>query len=97
MNNYIKGKSKIRIMMIGGHDVIVSPFMDFLNGFNIIPRTHFPHFACNIVIELRKYGQDFYLEFYYNDVLKYKNNLEKFKSILDNSKYSNLYNYFGIP
>ena len=97
MDNYINGKSKIRMMMIGGHDVTVAPFMDFLNGLKIIPRTHYPHFACNIVIELRKYGQDFYLEFYYNDVLKYNNTLEIFKSILNNSKYSNLYNYCGIP
>ena len=69
----------------------------FTSAVNIIPRTHFPHFGCNIVIELRKYGQDFYLEFYYNDVLKYNNTLEIFKSILNNSKYSNLYNYCGIP
>ena len=97
MDNYINGRSKIRMMMIGGHDVTVSPLMDFLSGLKIIPRTHFPHFACNVVIELRKYGEDFYLEFYYNDVFKYNNTLDNFKSILDNSKYSNLYNYCGIP
>jgi len=97
MNNYINGRSKIKMIMIGGHDVTVGPFMDFLSGLKIIPRTHFPHFACNIVMELRKYGQDFYLEFYYNDILKYNNTLEIFKSILDNSKYSNLYNYCGVP
>ena len=97
MDNYINGRSKIRMMMIGGHDVTVAPFMGFLSGLNIIPRTHFPHYACNVVMELRKYGQDFYLEFYYNDVLKYNNTLEIFKSILNNSKYSNLYNYCGIP
>ena len=97
MDNYINGRSKIRMMMIGGHDVTVAPFMDFLNGLNIIPRTNFPHFAYNIVMELRKYGQDFYLEFYYNDILKYNNTLEIFKSILDNSKYSYLYNYCGVP
>jgi hypothetical protein len=97
MDNYINGRSKIKMMMIGGHDVTVGPLMDFLNGLNIIPRTHYPHFACNVVIELRKYGQNFYLEFYYNDILKYNNTLEIFKSILDNSKYSNLYNFCGIP
>ena len=64
---------------------------------NIIPRTHYLHYACNIVIELRKYDQDFYLEFYYNDILKYNKTFEKFKSILDNIKYSNLYNFCGIP
>jgi hypothetical protein len=97
MDNYINGRSKIKMMMIGGHDVTVGPLMDFLSGLKIIPRTHFPHYSYNIVIELRKYDQDFYLEFYYNDVLKYNNTLAKFKSILDNTKYSNLYNYCGIP
>ena len=97
MDNYINGKSKMRMMMIGGHDVTVAPLMEFLSGFKIIPKTHYPHYACNVVMELRKYGQDFYLEIYYNDVLKYNNTLEIFKSILDNSKYSNLYNYCGIP
>ena len=97
MDNYINGRSKIRMMMIGGHNVIIASLMDFLSRLNIIPRTHYPHFAFNVVIELRKYGQDFYLEFYYNDILKYNNTLEKFKSILDNTKYSNLYNYCGKP
>ena len=97
MENYLNGRSKIKMMIIGGHDVTVSRLMNFLSGMNIIPRKQFPHFAFNIVVELRKYDQDFYLEFYYNNVLKYNNTLAKFKSILDNSKYKNLYNYCGIP
>ena len=35
MDNYINGRSKIKMMMIGGHDVTVGPLMDFLNGLNI--------------------------------------------------------------
>ena len=97
MYNVIKYKRKLKMMMIGGHDVTVGQFMNFLDRLQIIPRTHYPHYACNIVIELRKYNQDFYLEFYYNDILKYNNTLEKFKNILDNSIYSNLYNYCGKP
>ena len=34
IDNYINGRSKIRMMMIGGHDVTVAPLMDFLSGFN---------------------------------------------------------------
>jgi len=64
MDNYINGRIKIRMMMIEGHDVTDAPLIDFLSGLNIIPRTHYPHYACNVVMELRKYGQDFYLEFY---------------------------------
>ena len=97
MLNAIEGKSKLKMMMIGGHDVTVGQFMNFLDGLKIIHRTHYPHYAYNIVIELRKYNNKFYLEFYYNDILKYNNTLKKFKNILDNSIYSNLYNYCGIP
>ena len=97
MDNAINGLSPLKMVMVGGHDVTVGPFIDFLNGMGIISRTHFPHYACNIVIELRKYGEEFYLEFYYNDILKYNNTLQTFKNTLDNSKYSNLYNYCGIP
>ena len=35
----------------------------------------------------------FYIEIYYNDFLKYNQTLEKFKDILDRSKYSNINNY----
>lgn len=70
IDNYINNRSKIKMMMIDRYDVTVSPLIGFLNGLNIIPRTHFPHFSCNVVIELRKYGQDFYLEFYYNNISK---------------------------
>ena len=97
MNKAINNSSELKMVMIGGHDITVDKFMDFLDGLNIIKRTHFPHYACNIVIELRKYSNDFYLEFYYNDILKYNETLQQFKSILNNTKYSNLYNYCGLP
>ena len=97
MNKAIKGKGPIKMFMIGGHDITVDKFMNYLDGLKIIPRTHYPHYACNIVIELRKYNNDFYLEFYYNDILKYNDTFNTFKNILDNSKYSNLYNYCGRP
>jgi hypothetical protein len=77
MNKAIEGKSPLKMLMIGGHDITVDKFMNFLDGMKIIPRTHYPHYACNIVIELRKYNNDYYLEFYYNDILKY--NITKFK------------------
>ena len=97
MTNAIEGKSEIKMVMIGGHDNTVDKFMNFLDGLNIINRTHYPHYACNIVLELRKYNDDFYLEFYYNDILKYNQTLQDFVDTLDNSKYSNLYNFCGYP
>ena len=76
MSDAIEGKSEIKMVMIGGHEITVDRFMDFLDGLKIIPRTHYPHYACNIVIELRKYNNEFFLEFYYNDILKYNETLE---------------------
>ena len=69
MDNYINGRSKIRMIMIWGNDIASAPWIDFLSGLNIIPKALFSHFAFKVVIELRKYGQDLY----YNDVLKYNN------------------------
>ena len=97
MDKAINGNNTVKMVMIGGHDITVDKFMNFLDGMKIIPRTHYPHYAYNIVIELRKYNDDFYLEFYYNDILRYNNTLEIFKNTLKGSKYSYLYNYCGIP
>lgn len=97
MMNFIRGKSDLRMIMVGGHDVTVDKLMNFLDGLNIIPRSIFPHYAFNIVIELRKYKDDFFIEFYYNDILKYNDTLITFDNILKNSKFSDLYNFCGVP
>ena len=97
MYKAINGTSPIKMLMIGGHDITIIPFMIFLDKLKIIPHTEYPQFGYNIVIELRKYNDKFYLEFYYNDILKYNDTLKNFKNILDNSKYSNLYNFCGNP
>ena len=97
MYKAINGVGPVKMVMLGGHDITVDQFMNFLSGLKIIPRTHYPHYACNIVAELRKYGEDFYLEFYYNDILKFNDTLEVFQGLLENSKYSNLYNFCGLP
>ena len=97
MNKSINGSTPLKMIMIGGHENTLDKFMNFLDGLKIIERTEYPHFAFNIVIELRKYNNDFYLEFYYNDTLKYNNTLQDFQNVLNNSKYSNLYNYCGVP
>ena len=97
MYKSINGVGPVKMVMFGGHDITVDKFMNFLNGLKIIPRTHFPHYACNIVVELRKYGDYYFLEFYYNDILKFNDTLEVFQSLLENSKYSNLYNLCGLP
>ena len=97
MNKAIKGTGPVKMIMIGGHETNIAEFMDFLDGLKIIERTVYPDFAFNIIIELRKYTNDYYLEIYYNDTLKYNNTLKTFQNLLNKSKYSNLYNYCGIP
>lgn len=96
MREAIDGNTQLKMIMLGGHDTTVAPLMNFFNGLNIINRTEYPHFAYNIVLELRKYNEEMYLEIYYNDILKYNKTLVKLENILNNSKYSNLYNFCGI-
>ena len=93
MKDAIDGIGKIKMILIGGHDSSVSLLMDFFDGMNIINRTQFPHYAFNIIIELREYNNLFYLEIYYNDILKYNQTLDKFKNILEKSKYNDMNNY----
>ena len=97
MFNAIEGRSDLKMVMVGGHDITLVPFMDFLNGMKIVPRKIAPFFAFNIVFELRKYSDEFYIEIYYIDVLKYNETLQTLMDTLDNSKYSNLYNKCGLP
>ena len=97
MQDSIEKKSKLKMIMIGGHDKTLSQLLNFFNGLNIVKRTEYPHYAYNIVFELRKYNDKFYLEIYYNDNLKYNRTLKQFKNTLYKSKYSNLYNYCGVP
>ena len=92
MNMSINGEKSIKMIMIGGHDITVDKFMNFLDGLKIIPRNEYPHFSFNIIIELRKYNNNFYLEFYYNDILRNNETYQTFINILKNSKYSHLYN-----
>ena len=64
MNMSINRKNSLKMIMIGGHRTTIDKFMNFFDGMKIIPRNEYPHFAFNIVIELRKYNNNFYLEIY---------------------------------
>ena len=93
MKDAIDGIGKLKMIMIGGHDSSVDILMNFLSGLNIVKRTEYPHYAFNILFELRKYNNQYYIEIYYNDNLKYNRTMDEFKSILDKSKYSDINNY----
>ena len=97
MQDAIDKTNKLKMIMIGGHDNTLSELLNFFDGMNIINRTEYPHFAYNIIFELRKYEEEFYLEIYYNDILKYNKSLINFKDTLYHSKYSNLSNYCQFP
>ena len=97
INNAIERTSTLKMIMLGGHDSTVGPLMGFLEKINIVNNIGYPHYSFNIVFEIRKYNNEFYLEIYYNDLLKYNRTIQKFKNTLDNSKYSNYYNYCEIP
>ena len=83
MNMSINEEKSIKMIMNGGHDITVDKFMNFLDGLKILPRNEYIHFSFNIVIELRKYNNNFYLEFYYNDILRYNETYQTFINILD--------------
>ena len=93
MQDAINEVSKFKMFMIGGHDSSVAPLMNFLNGLNIVKRTEYPHYAFNIIFELRKYNSKYYIEIYYNDILKYNKTMKEFKNVLDKSKYRNKNNF----
>ena len=93
MDDSIKGISKLKMFMIGGHDSTVAPLMNFLNGLKIVKRTEYPHFAYNIIFELRKYNNEYYIEIYYNDILKYNKTMNEFRNTLEKSKYSKKNNF----
>ena len=95
MNKAINNNNILKMMIIEGYDITIDKFMNFLYGLKIIPRMQYPHYAFTLLIEFKKYNNDFYLEFYYNDILKYNSTLNNFNDILKKSKYSNLYNYCG--
>ena len=50
MVNAIEGTSDLKMVMIGGHDITVDKFMNFLDGLKIIPRTqHIIHIMLVIL------------------------------------------------
>ena len=66
--NYINYDAP-KYVIYSGHDDTMTSMQRFLKtAFNI--EFEFPPFASNQLYELRKYGNEFYVELYYNDLLK---------------------------
>ncbi len=66
----IDGVSNLK-MIFRGNDSTMAALTNFFDGLNIIKRNEYPHYAFNILFELRKYSDEFYLEIYYNDALTF--------------------------
>ena len=74
--NYISYEAP-KYVMFSGHDDTMTSMQRFLKtAFNI--EFEFPVFASNQIYELRKYGNEFYVELYYNDKLKMNITFELF-------------------
>ena len=104
MEDSINNKTKLKMAMIGGHDITIDKMMDYLDGLNIIKREEYPYYGFNLLMELRKYNRtfnitsndsiydNFYVEIYYDDKLKYNKTYNELKRTIMNSRYSNLKN-----
>ena len=66
--NYISPKSP-KMVFYSGHDDTLTQLQLFLNKYFKI-NTEWVPYASNQIFELRKYGDTFYVELYYNDRLK---------------------------
>ena len=73
-----KENDKIKMIILSGLSETISAMQSFLKiGFN--NEYEWIPFNFNILFELRKYGNDYYVEMYYNDLLKMNITFETFK------------------
>jgi hypothetical protein len=72
-------KNKPKFVMYSSHDTTLASMGRFiLSAFNItIP---YPYYASSQVFELRKYNNEFYVEFYFDDILGFNISFNEFKS-----------------
>jgi len=77
-NNYSSDYDEPKLVLYSGHDSSLSEMQHFLKtGFNI--DFEYTEYASTQTFELRKYGDLFYVEVYYNDRLKMNITYEEFK------------------
>ena len=79
--NYISPESP-KFLLYSGHDDTLTQMQIFLNKHFNINKEWVPY-ASNQIFELRKYGNIFYVEIYYNDRLKMNITFEQFYDIVN--------------
>ena len=70
-----------KFLLYSGHDDTLTQMQIFLNKHFNINKEWVP-FASNQIFELRKYGNNFFVEVYYNDRLKMNITFDEFSSIV---------------
>lgn len=82
-NNFLAEYGKPKFVLFSGHDSSLSEMQHFLNvAFNI--DYEYTEYGSTQLFELRKYGNLFYVEVYYNDKLKMNITFEEFKNRAEN-------------
>lgn len=81
--NYISPDSP-KLLLYSGHDDTLTQMQIFLNKHFNMEKEWVP-FASNQIFELRKYGNVFYVEIYYNNKLKMNITFEQFSDIISNN------------
>ena len=71
-----------KFLLYSGHDDTLTQMQIFLNKHFDINKEWVP-FASNQIFELRKYGDIFYIEIYYNDKLKMNITFDQFYNIVN--------------
>ena len=79
--NFIN-KDLPKFLLYSGHDDTLTQMQIFLNKHFDINKEWVP-FASNQIFELRKYGDIFYIEIYYNDKLKMNITFDQFYNIVN--------------
>jgi hypothetical protein len=80
--NYISPESP-KFLLYSGHDDTLTQMQIFLNKHFNINKEWVPY-ASNQIFELRKYGNIFYVEVYYNNRLKMNITFEQFEKVINN-------------
>jgi hypothetical protein len=80
INNNTKSDYKApKFVMYSGHDTTLSSLQNyFLQSLDI--EIEYTPFASNMFLELRKYNDEFYVEYYYNEKLKFNDTYTNFKN-----------------
>ena len=79
-----KSNDSPKFIMYSGHDDTLTQMQLFLNkSFHI--NLEWVPFSSNQIFEIRKYGNVFYVELYYNNKLKMNITFSQFSDIVENS------------